>query len=434
MKNLPIDCILGWYSKSFKWFSEHSTSELKRELVALPKSQLRILYGTPAGYDNSMFSKVPEYVLRNGLLYAKKFNDRHAAFKYIKYTLELDTLDHLIPGQFGIFLELLLKRGVTLQPKTREYAVAKYGEALGPYYRTKVLAKANPYSVEAVMTRNGLCKSDALKVIEERKKATSGSLETFVKRYGAKEGSRRHKLFGQRSSHTKEKFKEKYGKRWAKKWRSYRRSKDSSSLEFWITKLGPELGPAAYKKKILACTFNYEECLLKFDGDEKNASKFYRDYCLRKTRHWRGAGNGGALTKESKKFFNPILDYLDEIGIDYIIGDSRGGKEYYIWDNFQKKIRYYDFCIPDIKYIIEFDGGTHPSPLLSKNELRTWRCFLSGVSAQTRLEDDNRKEYLAVRKGFTFSRIHVDEFRADPHMQIKKHLNQITKLLKKERP
>lgn len=93
------------------------------------------------------------------------------------------------------------------------------------------------YCVENVARRKNISIEEAHKIVEERKKKTSGALSNYISRYGEHDGKIKWEAFCQKSSHTKSKFIEKYGEQeGTSKWNSYCASKNI--MKSYIRKYG----------------------------------------------------------------------------------------------------------------------------------------------------------------------------------------------------
>lgn len=109
--------------------------------------------------------------------------------------------------------------------------------------------RRNPYNYLDVMNRDNCSESEAKRNVQELKNRTSGSLKTFISRYGATEGTKRYRTFCEKSANNKEKFQEKYGDNWEPMWDNYLKSKDSMSKEFHIEKYGEIVGLRKFNER-----------------------------------------------------------------------------------------------------------------------------------------------------------------------------------------
>lgn len=109
----------------------------------------------------------------------------------------------------------------------------------------------------------------------------------------------------------------------------------------------------------------------------------------------------GRASKESLRIFKPISDYLIDTKIfnndDIFFGyDDR--KEWFLYDD---AVFMYDFCIPKLKLVIEYqDKCWHPQPSLSKELLKEWMCLKSNLGAAAVVKKDELKRKLAEKNGF----------------------------------
>ena len=109
----------------------------------------------------------------------------------------------------------------------------------------------------------------------------------------------------------------------------------------------------------------------------------------------------GKASKESLMIFKPISDYLINTKIfndDDIFFGHDDRKEWFLYDD---AIFMYDFCIPKLKLIIEYQGKCwHPQPSLNNELLKEWRCLKSNLDADTVVKKDELKRKLAEKNGF----------------------------------
>ena len=246
------------------------------------------------------------------------------------------------------------------------------------------------YNPIYISKRDNLTIEEAIEKIETMKRNKSTSLYGFIHRHGEELGKIKFEEFQNSSKHTKEKFIEKYGEEKAEvKWIDYLKTKDSTSFEWALKKANGDDSIAkdihAERIKSLSIRFdddyfmkkygeNYQEEKIKFFksrdtssyewalnksfGESKKADKIYSERCIAKSVMF------GSTSKESLLTFEPILDWLTELGFendDIMIG-KENNKELCIHDSEKKYRYYYDFCINSLKLIIEYNGETfHPN-------------------------------------------------------------------------
>ena len=159
-----------------------------------------------------------------------------------------------------------------------------------------------------------------------------------------------------------------------------------SNIEWFIQKYGEEEGTRKYQARIE----KYKKTMESKSDEEKLEIIKKRAKAPHK------------ISKASIKFFNHLLSLLSEEGIvfeKYYMGSD----EYYIYDHEKTTIYFYDFCIPFIKVIIEFNGCMyHPLPSLSDEELEKWKSLFYKIPGKTQRDRDLRKESLAKEMGFSY--------------------------------
>lgn len=142
----------------------------------------------------------------------------------------------------------------------------------------------------------------------------------------------------------------------------------------YISRYGPKLGPKLHKEKtIKSCTNN-------------------------------------RVSKESIVFFKKIYKFFRQNGIksNEIYWGITGSQEYFLHENNNNKIFWYDFTIPHLKMIIEFHGTRfHPNPKWDKKRWGQWDLF--GMKAKEKYEFDTFKKNLANKHGYTVLEIWSDE-------------------------
>ena len=106
----------------------------------------------------------------------------------------------------------------------------------------------------------------------------------------------------------------------------------------------------------------------------------------------------GKASKQSLKIFSPLYEkYKDTVGIYLGVSDNQ---EYFLRND--KTLYFYDFTIPELKIIIEFNGsGFHPNTsILTENEIQEWRALYSNKSAEAVIAHDNAKIAHAKSMGY----------------------------------
>lgn len=143
--------------------------------------------------------------------------------------------------------------------------------------------RKQPYDIEWVMTRDGVSRPEAEKIVNALKETTRGTLETFIKRHGPEEGPKRFEEFKNKSMSTIENYKIRYGDEWEDKWDHYCKTRDSSSIEFLTKKYGdPELAKIAKEQiqKKVSYAISLEGYINKYGDDGK---RLWDEWCKSKS-------------------------------------------------------------------------------------------------------------------------------------------------------
>lgn len=119
--------------------------------------------------------------------------------------------------------------------------------------------------------------------------------------------------------------------------------------------------------------------------------------------------NISPVSKESLRFFIPIYkQFRKYFGKEEIYWGIDGSKEYFIYDENHKKIFFYDFCIPKIKLIIEYQGVRwHPNPSWNSEKWDKWSLF--GMNSTEKRSLDLTKNSVAESRGFKIIEVFSDE-------------------------
>lgn len=302
-------------------------------------------------------------------------------------------------------------------------------------------------------TDRGFNLNEAKKKLKERQSQTS--LDSFIKKYGKDEGSKKfdeylHRWKNSISKHDKkELYKNWIGSQkfeyWTKKinpktgkfytieeakdfvkgwqngngfkkmWREYREgTRDGSfintTMEYYLKK-GLCLEEARVKLKERQSTFSLEKMIQKH-GREKGTLKWRE-----RQEKWINTLNCKTeeekekillkkikslprFSKESRDFFELLIGELDqeikEMDIFY------GENEMILYNREEKKPFFYDFSIPDLKIIIEYNGSAfHPNPKFFKSEnLYEWKCPFTKLDGVEKRKKDENKNNFAAKLGY----------------------------------
>ena len=134
---------------------------------------------------------------------------------------------------------------------------------------------------------------------------------------------------------------------------------------------------------------SFNHFLEKNNGDENLAKEEYKSVFVKRYSN----SKFGKASKSSMKLFNHVIKWCKDNNMKYFCGveDSR---EFFLFDDINKKLYAYDFVIPELKLIFEFHGKFwHTKNSIDKeNEL--------GFSLLKSFEKDKIKRDLAIENEF----------------------------------
>lgn len=155
-----------------------------------------------------------------------------------------------------------------------------------------------------------------------------------------------------------------------------------NGLEWYTSRYGIKEGRQKYDKRIAKWLESYK---LALDNDPTINERKMVSFCN--------------ASKESLEIFMPLYtEFKNKVKI-YLGID--GNHEYFLRNG--KSIVFYDFTIPEINIIIEYNGSKfHPNHLiLTEEEIKTWTSLFSNESAETVLAKDLAKKKIAEHNGYT---------------------------------
>lgn len=154
--------------------------------------------------------------------------------------------------------------------------------------------------------------------------------------------------------------------------------------EKWYQKTKDKLSKGEYLK--------YDSILKEFDGNEEVADKVFVERISNISK-----SKFGKASKRSLKIFKQLIDICQRNEYEYYIGNMENdkGNEYYLFDKKDKKIYFYDFTIPKIKLIFEFNGKLWHSKEFLENNLNQF-----GFDLSNQFITDKLKKELAEKNGF----------------------------------
>jgi len=313
--------------------------------------------------------------------------------------------------------------------------------------------RGSMYDVSNVMNRHGLSREEAQDVVDGRKKMTAGNRENFIRRHGAEKGAELFEEFANKSKTSIDNYKKRYGDEWEKRWNHFLSTRDSSSLEYWIGKLGEEQGRkrfselqkefaksskleywisklgveegTEYHRRLCASksvtiedlsrTRTEDEMFLyraskslvfleikKRTDNEGEALKKYKEYLETRispvplqTKGFLVSKSKSCVSKQANDFFT-LLQL--ELGRPLVFGTK--ANELKIFDEQENKMFFYDCYDDQTNTIIEFNGSAyHADPRVPAEEIAHW-CNPWGISWYDVKARDDKKTNCAARKGY----------------------------------
>lgn len=314
------------------------------------------------------------------------------------------------------YMKYLEYRKINVNDSNSEkFWLLKYGDNW-KYYRDKMYDnRPTPYEPEYISEKYSISLDDAKIWISEYKKNKNTSLDGFIKRHGEEKGNEMFNKFQETSKHTKEKYIKQLGKiNGEDKWKEYidvKKKTSKRSIEYWL-ELGYDHEQAEeLRKEFHRLNFNtssVEYWILK-GLNEIDAEEKVKEIFRKKTVFFSRA------SKESLKYFDKLKSFFDNIGMNVMLG-IENNHEITLYDKINKKLKFYDFCVPDLKLIIEYNGERyHPNPeKLSKLEWDEWGCIILNnknnfktviQTADEKYKLDQEKKQLAINNYYDYLEI-----------------------------
>jgi hypothetical protein len=293
-----------------------------------------------------------------------------------------------------------------------EFFIYKYGKDKGIIkfneFKEKMINKITPYKID-YWNKLGFSEKDSLEKIKNYKKNKATSEKGFIERYGEELGKEKFKKFQKTSKHTLEKYIEKYGEELGnKKWDDYvliKKEKSVFTKNYWLNKGYNEYDSEFLRKEFHQKNLNTSSITYWMDKgiSEDDAIDKVREIYKKKIVKFTRASN------ESIKFLKNTLKFLNENNINHKIGLNENN-EFSIYDKENKRLFYYDLTIPNINFIIEYNGERfHPNPnKLNKEEWSNWKTYSFEknyidekiLDADTVHKNDLFKKFIAEKNGF----------------------------------
>lgn len=287
------------------------------------------------------------------------------------------------------------------QSRNEEYFIQRYGEEEGKRRAKKMFDQISlKNSTVYISQTKGYDKAEEVNA----KKAIT--LDNMIRVHGEVEGKIIYQNWKNKIGRSLENYILSYGEDKGKElYHKYRKSKlGIGSLHWYKEKYGHNLGKVLYEEKNKSCAITLHNLISKYGEEE--GGKRYKEFIVKTTKKL------PATSKESLKFFFPLIKMLWGIGIktkDLYIGTSNK-KEYFLWDSDESRIKFYDFCIPHLKIIIEYHGEAyHPNAKkMTESERNIWKSPF-GVGFEEAHNNDIRKKKLAEEYGFQYFEVFSSE-------------------------
>lgn len=332
-----------------------------------------------------------------------------------------------VQNKYSLTREEAEERVLLLKKKTStnmDMFIAKYGEEEGieryknkckkDSYRNTLEGKIDLYGEEEGMRRY---------LTQNKNNSYFSSLNGYKERFGEEEGCaiwnninhkrkfaccNLHLKYGEEEllyinesrRITKEKLVERYGKEKAEDIVARRTNYFMNMLEYLQNKFGMDIQEAELYKYTNHANINRK---IPFDNQEEmlNRIEFIK---LQKVQTKKQA------SLESLSLFLPLLEYISEQYQFEEVKLGYGGKEKVLYEEDGKRLYRYDFCIEDIKIIIEYDGENfHPYRKSTKEELEAWKHPFSNLSYLHYIEMEDKKDLCAINNGYGIIRIHYKD-------------------------
>ena len=338
----------------------------------------------------------------------------------------------------------------------KDKRIKKYIQRVGNNFNVKCYEKyitlnKKPTNIKYIMNKNCCSKNEAIEYIKDyknkisftkekaiekygkklgiivwerySKSKDSSSLQYFIEKYGIVNGYIKYNKKVNKTKPSLQNFIKKYGEKGIEKWNKYK-LKNSRGINYFISKYGYENGYKKFKKYVknnknsenlevdnYINVYGFKEGIDKYIAVNSNKNNKIETH---------------KASKKSIKVFKKSLNFLDKIGIKYYIG-YKSNVEFSL-ERYNTKKFYYDFTIPDLKLIFEYNGcHVHPYVNLNKKDLRNWKCVYTDKNYKTVLKKETEKKMLAIKNGFKVIDIWDNE---DELKNIEKVYNTIMENLK----
>jgi very-short-patch-repair endonuclease len=226
----------------------------------------------------------------------------------------------------------------------------------------------------------------------KNKQATSNTFEYKNKKYGM--SKEEFNQYNKSRAATLENMIDKYGEtEGIYRWNKYveKQKYAGSAKEYFIEKYGKIAGTKKYEE-INKSKAQTSENFIKRYGRE-NGKKLFLEYLNK-----RPTSSLYSFSKKANMFFDLLDKEISHLNLKTYHGNK--SKEYYLW-SFDNNIYFYDFCIPELDIIIEFNGSYwHADPTIYNSEDEILFPNNKKVIARHIWDKDVVKNNTAIENGF----------------------------------
>lgn len=158
-------------------------------------------------------------------------------------------------SDFKYFLEIYNSRKVSCAVYSLEFYKERFPKYDYHYIHQESVKlikskRKSMYDVEALMNKMKITYSEAEKIVNQRKEKTRGSLEAYIRKYGEEEGKIRYDNFRRKCVISRESLISKYGEEEGNiKWQNYKNTRDSGSIEYFLKKFNNDEETAIKERK-----------------------------------------------------------------------------------------------------------------------------------------------------------------------------------------
>jgi hypothetical protein len=260
---------------------------------------------------------------------------------------------------------------------SEKYYLLIYGRFWKKYFNQSRI-RNNPLDPKYVSKRDGISLQEAKEKAQKLKEAYKTSEENFIAKYGNELGTKKYNEFVAKVSNN-----------------------SVFNLSYWINKGFSKKEAQKMRDQFFKnnTSINSVDFWQKRGLSSSEARAKVKEICLK-----RGVSFMSA-SKQSLAYFHPLNEKLRSMGYNPRFGIN-GNSEFSLWDEQRKKLCFYDFTVPELKIIIEFNGDRfHPNPKkLSAKEWANWQVPYTDrvYTADEIAEKDAQKMRLAKKSGYDF--------------------------------